>query len=251
MTPRIAGALKIVRFNMRFYVGSMLGLTAVVVLLCSGWLPRWMQVLGASGAALLAFWTVSSLAVSWYVYDCARVTEWAWIPARMMVLPQRWVNIHAGLDESSAALREWFPGATGCVVDIYDPVQMTEPSIARARRMFPATEPIVEGRFDSLPLLTGEWDTAFLLFAAHEVRSAAGRTKLLREVARILCDGGQVLLVEHLRNWKNFVAFGPGFLHFHSEQSWKRSIRDAGLRVECGSPVTPFVRCFVLRKQGA
>ncbi len=65
----------------------------------------------------------------------------------------------------------------------------------------------------------------------------------------MLRDKGQILLVEHLRDWANFIAFGPGFLHFHSEQDWQRSISDSGLRVEQDFRVTPFVRCFVLRRK--
>ncbi len=107
------------------------------------------------------------------------------------------------------------------------------------------------GRSDALPLPSEDRDTVFLLFAAHEVRDPARRTQLLLEAARVLQDAGPVILVEHLRDWKNFVAFGPGSLHFHSGRDWRASIRKAGLRVEREITVTPFVRCFVLRKADA
>jgi hypothetical protein len=62
---------------------------------------------------------------------------------------------------------------------------------------------------------------------------------------------GQVVLVEHLRDMPNFLAFGPGFLHFHSGRSWRGSIQKAGLRIEQQTRVTPFVCCFILRKADA
>ena len=136
----------------------------------------------------------------------------------------------------------------GSVVDIYDPAEMTEPSIARARRMYPATEPFVIGTFDHLPLPTGDQDEVFLLFAAHEVRAPERRSQLLRESSRVLKKGGQLLLVEHLRDWPNFLAFGPGFLHFHSQESWRKNIQQAGLTIERENTVTPFVHCFFLKK---
>lgn len=117
--------------------------------------------------------------------------------------------------------------------------------------MFPASEPFVSGRFDALPLPNADRDTVFLLFAAHEVRNAVQRGQLLTEAARVLDQDGQIVLVEHMRDWKNFLAFGPGFLHFHSAGEWRRCLRSAGLRVEVESQMTPFVRCFLLRKQAA
>jgi ubiquinone/menaquinone biosynthesis C-methylase UbiE len=83
------------------------------------------------------------------------------------------------------------------------------------------------------------------------VRAADGRTQLLRETCRVLKAGGHVVLVEHLRDFANFLAFGPGFLHFHSANSWLGSLREAGLQVEKQGRITPFVHCFVLRKAGA
>jgi ubiquinone/menaquinone biosynthesis C-methylase UbiE len=248
---RFAGVSKIIRFNVQFYAGSAVGLLLVAVLLMARMLPRWLEVFVLCGAVAIGFWTLSSLLVSWYVYDCSGVTRWAWMPTQLFAVPRRWVNIHAGLDESTLALQRLFPRSEGSVIDIYDPTEMTEPSIARARRMYPATEPFLIGKFDSLPLPDSDRDEVFLLFAAHEVRAPERRTKLLCETARVLRDGGQVVLVEHLRDWANFFAFGPGFLHFHSGRSWRQSIREAGLRIERESNITPFVRCFVLRKASA
>ena len=245
---RFSGVLKIVRFNIHFYLLSLVGFVLVAGVLALSLLPLWLERLIFLGAVVMAFWTLSSLLVSWYVYDFAGVTRWAWLRTQIQEQPRTWVNIHAGLDESTTALKRLFPASQGSVIDIYDPAEMTEPSIARARRMYPATEPFVVGTFDHLPLPTGDQDEVFLLFAAHEVRAPERRSQLLRESSRFLNAGGQVLLVEHLRDWPNFLAFGPGFLHFHSERTWRKNIQEAGLKVERENTITPFVHCFFLRK---
>jgi SAM-dependent methyltransferase len=247
---RFAGVVKIVRFNVQFYVLSVAALAGMAVLLALRKLPPWLDGWVACGGVLVTFWTVSSLFVSWYVYDHAGVTRWHWLRSRFPAPLHRWANVHAGLDESTAALRQLFPGTDGSAIDIYDAGEMTEPSIARARRMHPSGEPFRQGRYDALPISDNECDAVFLLFAAHEVRDREHRTHLFRESARVLREGGHVVLVEHLRDWKNFVAFGPGFFHFHTRQSWLRSIRDAGLLVEEQGPVTPFVECIILRRAG-
>ena len=66
-----------------------------------------------------------------------------------------------------------------------------------------------------------------------------------------MTEGGAIVLLEHLRDLPNFVAFGPGFLHFHSRKAWLKDIQEAELRVEREHSVTPFVRCFVLRRTAA
>src|SRR5262249_51793921 len=157
----------------------------------------------------------------------------------------RWLNIHAGLDQSTEILTRLFPETEHVVLDIYDSQEMTEPSIARARRARPSQHSAVPCRLDALPLPDRDRDTVFLLFAAHEIRNPARRVAFFQEAARVLTTSGQVLLVEHLRDWKNLVAFGPGCLHFHSRREWLRIIREAGFRLEQEGCVTPFVRRFL------
>lgn len=101
-----------------------------------------------------------------------------------------------------------------------------------------------------LPLSDRGLDTLFLLFAAHEIRQPKRRAEFFLEAARVLASSGQLLLIEHLRDWKNFVAFGPGLLHFYSRGEWLRVAREAGLLVEREERVTPLVCCFLMRKAG-
>lgn len=245
---RYAGVLSILRYNWHFYVASLCVLVGVDLLLRSFAMPRAVALLLIAVAVPAAFWSVGSLLVSWYVYDLRGVTGWEWVPAALSFAPRRWLNIHAGLDESTPILRQLFPGAEGIAVDIYDPSEMTEPSIARARLLRPPEEAPVAARTDGLPFPDQDCDTVFLLFAAHEVRLSSRRAEFFVECARVLGDPGQLLLVEHLRDWRNFAAFGPGFLHFHGRREWLRVAHAAGLTVVREAAVTPFVRCFLMSK---
>lgn len=56
------------------------------------------------------------------------------------------------------------------------------------------------------------------------------------------------MLVEHLRDWRNFLAFGPGFLHFFSQRAWRKAFRGAGLALRSDFAMTPFVHVYILRK---
>ncbi len=86
------------------------------------------------------------------------------------------------------------------------------------------------------------------MLAIHELRSDAERSAWFAEAGRCLADGGKVVLVEHVRDLANFVAFGPGFLHFHSVAAWQKSWERGGLNRVDGFRITPFVRVFVLKK---
>ena len=145
-------------------------------------------------------------------------------------------------------LKQQFPRAEWSVLDHYDPVAMPEASIRRARTLFPPTAGTLVARFDQWPLADCSGEVVFALLAIHELRSEPERAKWFAEACRCLAAGGRVVVAEHVRDLANFVAFGPGFLHFHSPAAWQRSWETGGLRLEDSFRVTPFVRVFVLKR---
>jgi len=247
-TGRFDGVRQILRYNVHYYLASLAVVVVAAALIWFHLAPPPLDTAVSMVAGLVAFWSLSSLAVSYYVYDYAAVTRWEWLRGMLTVPPRAWANVHAGLDQSTAILKDFYPGAEYVVIDIFDPDAMTEPSIARARRLHPATHGAISSKASAVPLPDQGTDTVFLLFVAHELRRHSGRVEFLREIERVLAPSGQVLLVEHLRDWKNFVAFGPGFLHFFSRREWLCVIREAMLKVRYEQNVTPFVRCFIVSK---
>src|SRR6185369_12297714 len=100
--------------------------------------------------------------------------------------------------------------------------------------------------YDAWAVAAESADLVLGLLAIHELRSEAERSAWFAEAKRCLRKGGRVVLVEHLRDIANFLAFGPGFLHFHSPASWRRCWECAGFRSIDEFSVTLFVRIFVL-----
>jgi SAM-dependent methyltransferase len=239
------GLVQIFQYNRPFYIRTLAGVMAAILL--SMWLPPVLRalLLPASGAA--AFWSCSSLLVSHYVYDRSHFYRLYWLPACLSRPPARWINIHAGVDETSLTISSMFPGSEGQVVDIYDPCEMTEPSIAQARRL--AAAPSASADWRALPAPDQAFDAAFLIFAAHELRHHEARVQLFHEIFRVLRRGGELVLVEHSRDWANFLAFGPGFLHFFSKRAWQNAADAAGFPIRQHHTLTPFVHVFVLGRQ--
>lgn len=200
------------------------------------------------GLLLTAWWSLASLFVSWWVYDASGLTRWTWL-SEFVDAPKRWLNVHAGFDETTDCLRSAFPTSNGDVVDLFDPNVTTEASIARARRRTTAYPPAPSGSCDHLPAADGAYDAVFLLFAAHEFRKHEQRVALFREAARVLNDQGVVVLVEHLRDTANFAAFGPGFTHFQPRRAWTQAARAAGLTVRVTRSFTPFVAVYIWEKR--
>jgi ubiquinone/menaquinone biosynthesis C-methylase UbiE len=92
------------------------------------------------------------------------------------------------------------------------------------------------------------FDAAFCIFAAHELRLHHQRTQLFEEIARILVPGGELVLMEHSRDWRNLLAFGPGFLHFFSRRAWRKAAAGGGLALRAEFSMTPFVQVYILRR---
>jgi hypothetical protein len=248
MTPSIPvrtpyqGLLQILHYNRPFYTRTLAGVITATVLAI--WLPFTVRALLLLAAGAAVFWMCSSLFVSHYIYDRSNLYSLRWLEECLSQPPVRWVNIHSGIDETSQIISSMFPGSQGQVFDIYDPQEMTEPSIEEARRITRA--PFAGTNWRALPAPDQWFDSAFLIFAAHELRRHEARVQLFREVDRVLRIGGELILVEHLRDTANFLAFGPGFLHFFSGRTWQHAADAAGLRIRLHRTLTPFVHVFVL-----
>jgi ubiquinone/menaquinone biosynthesis C-methylase UbiE len=246
---RYRGVIEIAWFNWHQYAAGTL------VCLAAGWIllgvplspiPR---ALLASGTGLAAFWLVASLVVSHYIYDRSGLSTWEWVKPLFPTPPMRWANIHCGFDETTAPLDHLFPQSERLVLDIFDAREMTEASLQRARRYEVRAPEAVHAQCDALPARDEQMDALFVLFAAHELRHRFARNSLFRELRRVLARGGRLLLVEHLRDGWNFLAFGPGYWHFLPRQEWEAQIREAGFTVERVFHKTPFVQAWLLGKE--
>ena len=240
------GVLQILQFNRRMYLIATAGIVAVAM--------AWPFLSSTDRIALLLgvmpgmFWMASSLLVSHYIYDRFPLYDFRWIVRLLTRVPRRWINIHSGWDETSGLLETILPAEGNQVVDIFDPLIMTEVSIQHARLINQKAVPAISGRYNRLPFDAGKFDAAFAIFTAHELRRHEQRVDLFREIVRVLTPGGELVLMEHARDWKNFLAFGPGFLHFFSQKEWRDTASEAGLMMLTELAMTPFVHVYVLRK---
>ncbi|HEV8578718.1 MAG TPA: class I SAM-dependent methyltransferase [Thermoanaerobaculia bacterium] len=242
------GLLQILRYNQPMFAKTGAAALAAILALVLLPLPRPVAILVTAGVAAALLWSVSSLLVSHWVYDRSPLRDWNWLAGLFPTPPRRWTSVHAGLDETFGALTRIFPAAGGTVLDIYDPAEMTEPSIARARRLS-LDRAATAADFRALPLPDASQDAVFLIFAVHELRRPESRLRCFQEIARALVPGGRLVLVEHLRDGRNFLAFGPGFLHFLPRSEWLRLAKAAGLAVREDFRITPFVAVLVLEKR--
>jgi SAM-dependent methyltransferase len=238
---------QVVQYNSGIY-------TCAFLLICAAWIsfsyaqPAVERIAVVGFAVPLLFWLCSSLLVSHYVYDRSPLYDLNWVRRELPKAPQRWINVHAGVDETSQLLAQMFPTAVGEILDIHDPEEMTEASIRRAQRTHRSLMRSKPADWRALPIADDTVDAAFLFFVAHEFRRDEARTQLFRELARVLRSDGELTVVEHLRDCANFLAFGPGFLHFFSRSLWLWTAGAAGLQVRAEKLITPFVRVFILQR---
>jgi SAM-dependent methyltransferase len=240
---KFQGVLNILSFNRHFYVFG--GITMVLII-ASYWLVSWPAYLFWMVMAAFIYGLIMPLIVSAYVYDFSGYYRFDWLKQYSLQdgEDKLLLNINAGFDETSFILHHHFPKATLRVFDFYNPEQHTEPAIIRARKVsmvYPGTQVI---RTNSIPLNDQSADVIFLLSAAHEIRKQEEKIQFLQECYRLCKPGGQVIMVEHLRDFPNFLAFSVGFTHFFSRKTWKKAFTAAGFsRIE-ETKFTPFMSVF-------
>ena len=219
---------QIVRFNWPYYVTAALAVIGGIVMAAIVPLPAWARYPLYVAIGLMIVWLVTSLVASWIVYDRSRLMDWDWVLQALGFSPASWINLQAGHTDARPALEKIFAGATGQVFDIYD-----------ARAM---------AADRTLPLARGTVDVAMLVLSAHQLRSDEARSALFAELRRVLGPAGRVVVAEHMRDWTNFLAYGPGSLLFHSRRTWIRCFARHRFDVHAEFSITPFVRVFVLRR---
>jgi SAM-dependent methyltransferase len=240
------GVLQILQFNRRFYLCTSTG--AVATILALPFLPPLWRVSLLLAATPAIFWLTSSLLVSHYVYDRFPLYDLTWLRQVLSRPPRQWINIHCGWDETSCILATIFPDAAGVIVDIFDPGLITEPSIRQARLVEHDRIPAMPARYDDLGFDANSFDAAFCIFSAHELRHHDQRVKLFEEISHVLVPDGELVVIEQSRDWRNLLAFGPGFLHFFSPREWRRASASAGLELRTEFSLTPFVHVYLLRR---
>lgn len=244
----LQGVSNIIRFNSHFFVLSGIGL--VLLIMGSLWLSHPYSIVSGILAAGMLSVNVISLLVSFYVYDLSGFYQWHW--AALVHLPPNalMVNIHAGFDETSHILQAQYPLATLAVFDFYNPRQHTEISIRRARKVYPPYPGTVPVATTQLPLPEQSVDLVWLVFAAHEIRNADERQQFFKELFRALKSNGQIIVVEHLRDRVNFLAYNIGFLHFYPASVWRNDFAAAGFTISTKRKKTPFITIYTLSKNG-
>ncbi|WDF76438.1 class I SAM-dependent methyltransferase [Mucilaginibacter sp. KACC 22773] len=244
----LQGVWNIIRFNRHFYIVAAVLVTGL--LLAAHYFHSPFSVLIVIFSCLVILSTLVSLAVSLYIYDLSGLYKLNWLNTLSITSPAILVNINAGFDETTELLQLKYPGASLTVYDFYDPQKHTEVSIKRARKAYPAFDGTIHVSTAAIPLPDNYADVVFLIFAAHEIRDKAGRDQFFGELYRVLKPGSKVVLLEHLRDVPNFMAYNLGFFHFMSRQSWLSTFANTGFNIARETKFTPFITNFVLSKNG-
>jgi SAM-dependent methyltransferase len=240
---KFQGVLNILSFNRHFYV---FGLIALALIIASHLIFHWPVLLFWIVIWAFLYGLIMPLIVSAYVYDFSGYHDFNWL--RNYRIPdadaKQILNINAGFDETSFIIKDIFPQADLKVFDFYNAKQHTEPAIVRARKVslvYPNTKQIIS---NSIPLADNSADLIFLLSAAHEIRSQEEKVEFLKECHRLCKPTGKVIMVEHLRDFPNFLAFSVGFTHFFSKKTWQKAFEKAGFSSFAEAKFTPFMSVF-------
>ena len=241
------GIANIIRFNWHFYA------TAIIFIALLSGISHYSNHSTSRTIAQFVSFFISisilfSLLVSYYVYDLSGFYHFDWIKNDDRKLSI--INIHAGFDETSNLLKKKFKNSKITVLDFYNPNQHTEISIKRARSIYPPESNTVAINTSKINLENDSVDKIFVILSAHEIRNTNERIVFFKELHRILKPKGQIIVIEHLRDLSNFIAYNIGAFHFYSKSSWEKTFEKSNLKVKSEIKNTPFISTFTLKKNG-
>ncbi|MDJ1473271.1 methyltransferase [Xanthocytophaga flava] len=242
------GVVNIIRFNWHFYVLAFGIVLVVCILIYLDVFTGLIQPIAGIGTGIAFFYLLGSLVVSHFIYDRSDLYKLTWLNRLQLSGIGTFVNIHSGFDETSLLLQRFFPGADWKILDFYDPAKNTEISIKRARKYKPVVAGTRTVQTTNWNLLSGSVTTIFGFLAIHEIRTPEEKVLFFQEAYRVLEKEGHFILIEHLRDRNNFLAYGPGFFHFFSERSWKEAFNKTEFLLIDQFRISPFISVFVLKK---
>jgi len=243
---RFQGVLNILSFNRHFYVFGLIALTIVII---SYLVFSWSSLLFWIVTFAFLYGLIMPLIISAYVYDFSGYYNFNWLKKFSLTdsKDNQILNINAGFDETSFIIKNYFPKSNLKVFDFYNVEKHTEPAIVRARKVslvYPNTQQIIS---NTLPLKDNSVDLIFLLSAAHEIRSQNEKIQFLKECHRVCKSDANVIMIEHLRDFPNFIAFSVGFTHFFSKKTWRNAFSEASFKTFKEQKFTPFMSIFNCR----
>jgi SAM-dependent methyltransferase len=241
---KFQGVLNILSFNRHFYIA---GLGVLAILIVSSLIFKWPALLLWLIIAAFLYGLIIPLIVSAFVYDFSGFYKFLWLNEQVKIGDEKIkliANINAGFDETSYIIKSKFPQSELRVFDFYDAKYHTEAAIKRARNVSLVYPNTLSVSSDSIPLENNTVDIVFLLSAVHEIRSHEEKIAFLKECHRICKPNGKVIMVEHLRDFPNFLAFTVGFTHFFSRSVWKNAFERAGFSSFHETKFTPFMCIF-------
>ncbi|MGB7325536.1 MAG: class I SAM-dependent methyltransferase [Rubripirellula sp.] len=236
----------VVLFNWHFFLIAALVCVAGVIAFAMVPIP-WIRVVLGIGVMSAIYFIVASVIASYFVYDHSdlyRLDRW---PDR--VIPEGATAaalVHAGFDPASQKLIRKYPHLHWSVLDFFDSETTTERSIRTARKLFPPANDEIQIKATQWPVHDGSQDVIFAISAAHEIRNDQERAIFFQEAKRCLKPTGRMVVIEQLRDSRNFLVFGAAVLHFLSHRTWLKSFRAGGLKTIDEFWMSPWMKTFVL-----
>lgn len=244
-----AHALMLARYNLPLYIFAAIGVVLGLTVACFGGLSFVVRMAGAVVGIVALWYAFASFFAFHLMFDRSNLLSGEWLYTLIPDNPRHWVQISIFLEETTLPLGKLFPNDEGKSLDLFDSKVTTEPAIKRARELSAGSGATAVSA-DALSADDDWSDLTVVMLAAHEIRDRVRREKLFGELHRITSGGGTVVLIEHLRNFAAFSAFGPvGFLHFYPRKEWVRLAKRADLKLQREFSITPFVHVFVFTPQ--
>lgn len=195
---------------------------------------------------LISFNVLSSIIFSYIIYDKSDLYRFDRI--RFSGENLTILNITAGFDETTEILKNKFPNSEILVLDFYNEEAHTELSIKKARKVYPQSEDVIKINTTDINLRDNFADKIFLIFSLHEIRNREEKINFINELYRVLKDGGEIVIIEHLRNLNNFIAYSVGFFHFYSNNYWRKVFKESQFTEIETFKINSFINLYTLKK---